>query len=378
MTENMLSSDVPKPDIISSRIDEEMRSLNKTKIQIASEKIGCKPLLALAFAVVLNIWAFWTLDITYLVIWISASLYFYLFYPMLPIFLFPLRYFTKKPSEPKVSINKNDLINWARDLKIFKNKRIGFRLFMRFFILSLLPLTIGMICIYLMSVFFSLYLGNTGVIPADTSALILVQCIGIILFYIEIFFFRHHLFNFAEYVRRQKSLEWKKLIILSILGFIFLIVGTIVVFLLLIAILLPGFTLSSFMNVAEFVRVRTDVWIFIILISQFIIMQFLQSVLSLRISLQMCNDLIFRLNDSKKYLNPGKYLDPTKCGSEDLKNDFQQIKVPLRALKETELYAFNRRQMFGLFPTYSIGVNISNLFNIKTLNELKEVFISDD
>ena len=278
LTEKTVPSDISDSDIALSRISDEINNLSNTRTTILSERLGWPSIIVLIAALALNIYGLVTYMTTYMAVWISSSLYFYLFYPMLPIFLFPLRYLKKKNIEPKAEKNKESPLKWAKNIQIFKNKRVGFRLFMRFFILSLLPLTVGMICIYLVSIIFSIYLGNTEVIPDDTSNLIFVQCGGIILFYVEIFFFRRQLFNFTQYVMKQRAQERKKIILLGILGFILLIIGTVVVFLLLIAILLPGYTLTSYINVSEFIRVRSNIWVILILITQVIIMQFLQNV----------------------------------------------------------------------------------------------------
>ena len=378
MKEVLISSDIKNNEIIISRINEKIDILSKTRTGILNEKPGWVPIFAVMLALLLNVCGFATQTTYYLVVWISASLYFYLFYPMLPMFLFPFRYVSKKPEESKEEKIIGSPIKWVKKIKIFQNKRIGVRLFMRFFILSLLPLTIGMIGIYLVSIIFSLILGNMGFIPVETSNLILIQCAGIILFYIEIFFFRHQLFNFSEYIRKKSSAKKKEIILLGISGFIFLIVGTVVVFLLLIAILLPGFTLTHFINVSEFFKVRSNIWILLILISQVIIMQYLQSFLSMKITRNMCDDLIERLIKAKTFIESGSHEMVKEKRYDHLQSKSHQIRESLRVLKETELYAFNRRQMFGLFPTYSVGINIPALFRITTLRDLQDVFFTDD
>lgn len=378
MTEKTVPSDIPDSNIVLSRISDEINNLSNTRATILSERLGWPSIIVLIAALALNIYGLVTYMTTYMAVWISSSLYFYLFYPMLPIFLFPLRYLKKKNIKPKAEKNKESPLKWAKNIQIFKNKRVGFRLFMRFFILSLLPLTVGMICIYLVSIIFSIYLGNTGVIPDDTSNLIFVQCGGIILFYVEIFFFRRQLFNFTQYVMKQRAQERKKIILLGILGFILLIIGTVVVFLLLIAILLPGYTLTSYINVSEFIRVRSNIWVILILITQVIIMQFLQNVLSIRISRNMCDDFINRLSKARDYLKSENKKAVYEEGSENSQNKWNNLKEPLKLLKEIELYSFNRRQMFGLFPTYSIGINLPSLFSIRTLGELKDIFFNEE
>jgi hypothetical protein len=378
VTGNTVSSEPPSVHSVLSRIEEEIARLSKTKSGILQEKTGLASIAALAIAIILNIAGITTQTTTYMLLWISASLYFYLFYPMLPIFIFPFRYILNIRGGHKEEKKKESVIIWAKKIHIIKNRRVGFRLFLRFFILSLLPLTIGMLCIYFISMVYSIMLGYMGEIPADTAQLIFIQCIGIVLFYIEIFFFRHHLFNFTQYIRKQGGRNAKRVIILLVLGGFFVIIGSIVVILLLIAILLPGFTLASFINVSEFVKVRTNLWVVLLLASQVIIMQFLQHVLSLKIGRDMCDDLMIRLQKEKEKLSSGTHRTAKESRYDNRQTVIHQIKEPLILLKEIGLYAINRRKMFGLFPTYSIGINIPSLFNIQDLGELKEVFSKNE
>jgi hypothetical protein len=361
-----------------SMVDGAMENLSQVRSEILREKTGIFPLFVLVGAVLLNLWGCLEQAEVYMIVWISASLYFYLFYPMLPMFLFPLRYLTQKETKPEQEKPKESPLKWIVRINILRNLNTGFRLFMRFFILSLLPLTLGMIGIYFLSGIFSLILGGLGLIPVNTTALILVQCAGIILFYIEIFFFRDQLVHFVGYIRKQGSAEKKRVLLLGALCLIFLIVGTVVVVLLLIAILLPGFTLVSFINVHLFVEERSNIWIFVILVTQIIIMQFLQSLWSRRITRRMCEDLIGRLNDARNLLTTGTHLTAKENRYDKLQTESRQMHHATKILKETQLYAFNRRLLFGLFPTYSVGINLPALFSIKSLRELREIFSDDE
>jgi len=43
-------------------------------------------------------------------------------------------------------------------------------------------------------------------------------------------------------------------------------------------------------------------------------------------------------------------------------------------LLESRLYAYNRREMLGLYPSYSIRVNIPTLLSIRDLKSLQDIF----
>jgi len=377
LNENGDFSEIPSSDLLFEKINKEIERLSKIKTTILNEKLSLGSIIVLIIAVVFNIWGLSNQAIGYMAIWISASLYFYIFYPLLPLFLFPFRYVLQMRNKPKVTEKKKSVMKWAKEIHIFKNKRVGFRLFMRFFILSLLPLTIGMLFIYLLSMTYSLILGYLGVLPPDTYSIIVVQCLGIVLFYLEMFFFRAHLLHFTKYVMKQSKERRKGIILLGIIGAIFLAVGTIVVILLIIAILLPGFTLAKFINVNEFLTVRTNIMVPLVLVSQIIIVQFLQNVLSLKIARDMCDDLLLKLDNAKDIIRPDIIDTSEEITKKTSKQGEKLLNDVMKTLRETELYAINRRQMFKLFPTYSIGINLPGLFNLENLSQLEEIFSKD-
>ncbi len=347
------------------QVQDEIARLSKIKQGILSEKLGWAAIVALILAVGLNIWGLIAYTTSYFLIWISSSLYFYLFYPLLPLLLFPFRYFLQSRGGPKETHDKESIVTWAKNIQVFRNKKVGLRLFLRFFILSLLPMTVGMLCIYSLSILYSVYLGITGIIPFETSRLVFIQGLGIILFYVEIFFFRNYIFKFALYFKDQKGKRNKSLLFFAILAVVLVVVGTIIVILLLVAILLPGYTMNNFVDVSEFVKVRTHLWVFLLLVSQVIIMQFLQHVLSLKIGRDMCDSLLQRLHIAEKELQSASNQGADKA---------PPMKEHLVLLKETALYAISRRQMFKLFPTYSVGLNLPSLLKLNNLSELNEVF----
>jgi hypothetical protein len=376
VTGNTVPSDEISRDHILQRVRNERERFLSIQAGIRQDRAGWPPVVALVLALLINTWAFLSLTTSYMLFWISASLYFYIFYPLLPLFLFPFRYFFRPDQKPMEGTEKPSALSWARRAHIFRNKRVGFRLFWRFFIASLLPLTTGMICIYLLSLVYSAFLCRSGVLPGETYGFITVQCIGIILFYIEIFFFRERILHFTRYVFRQGRERRKKVILLALLGLMFLFVATAAVILLLLAILLPGFTLLKFINVSEFLTIRTNLWIPVILVTQVVIVQFLQYVLSRKVAGDLCNDLMEKLDRAVTLLDTaaGK-----ACPGGDTTQDYPGtehdcISDAVALVRETELYAINRRQMFKLFPTYSIGINVQNLLSLKQLDDLEGVF----
>jgi hypothetical protein len=382
---------------IRTKLSEEIERLSTIKKDIKQVKIGMCAYTILAAAVLISLYNISQSTITFMVLWITASLYFYLLYPILPLILFPIHQYTKrkkisannKPSGKKAS----DIINWAFRIKIIKNRKIGIRLVIRFFLFSLLPLTAGIILIYCSSLIFSLILGYQHQLPGETALLIIIQCLGILLFYLEVFYLRHHLYSYAKsfYRHTKKNPEKteskqniktyflkknREILFIAIIGVLFLIIASILVIILLVAILLPGITLGIYVNVTEFVQVKTNIWIAGLIFSQIIFMQYLQSILSRRIAYSLCEDLITRLNGIFDNLPASK--------GEERENNYETDRelhiVPkaISLLTESKLHAINHRQMLGLFPTYSIGVDIPTLLNLENLDELRDIIIVPD
>lgn len=60
-------------------------------------------------------------------------------------------------------------------------------------------------------------------------------------------------------------------------------------------------------------------------------------------------------------------------GSEDYTPDNNGDNLHV-LVTESRLYAFNQRNMLGLYPSYSIGVDMNTLRNLDDLRELNPLF----
>jgi hypothetical protein len=121
---------------------------------------------------------------------------------------------------------------------------------------------------------------------------------------------------------------------------------------------MPAFTLTRFIDMLAFFNAGRNISILIVLESQFVIMQYLQSYLSRSVALTMISDFIEKLN------NLSSSEKRTTMDEKKLKN----------LLLESRLYAYNRREMLGLYPSYSIRVNIPTLLSIRDLKSLQDIF----
>ncbi|HOJ95281.1 MAG TPA: hypothetical protein PK024_00365 [Methanospirillum sp.] len=351
------------PDMLSSSLNEaaleEINRLVFLRDTITHETMKRRSGAVLIGIILCNILLMWYYQSTYLFLWVASSLYFYLFYPMLPLALFPFRLaYQKMTGQAPRKTHDASLLQWAKNLKIFSNKRVGYQLFLRFFLLSMIPITYGVFCIYGISVIFTLIIAYTSNIFTSTALLLLVQCLGIIIFYAEIFTFRGRLLYKTHLRLKTRMIPYRRIIVYTILGSVLIGISTILVLLMIIAMVMPAFTLSRYIDMLAFFNAGRNMSILFVLVSQFVIMQYLQSCLSRHVALNMISDFIIKLNkivSSEKRMN----MDEKR-----LKN----------LLLESRLYAYNRREMLGLYPSYSIGVNIPTLLSIRDLKSLQDIF----
>jgi len=344
-------------------LTEEINRLLNLRQTITHETICRRSFAVLIGVILVNILLIWHYKSIYPFLWVAASLYFYLFYPMLPLALFPFRMVHQKISG-QAPLPKKDtsLLQWAKELKIFSNKRVGYQLFLRFFLLSMIPITYGVFCIYGLSVLFTVIIAYTSDFSTETLILLLVQCLGIIVFYAEIFIFRGRMLYRTHLRLKNRMISHRRIIVFTILGSVLIAATTILVILMIVAMVMPAFTLTKYVNMIAFSYAGRNFSVLILLFSQFVIMQYLQSYLSRKVALTMISDFAERLKKLPEIaMGSGLGEEGTKAKS---------------LLLESRLYAYNRRQMLGLYPSYSIGVNIPVLLSIKDLKSLQEIFFN--
>ncbi|MDD1724826.1 MAG: hypothetical protein LUQ07_06835 [Methanospirillum sp.] len=355
---------IPKVTDLLPGIVEELQRLDSVLEMVSREKIRIIPYSVLILAFLVTGAMIWYYQIMYLYYWVASSLYFYLFYPMLPVFLFPFRYVRdswigKKPEKKE----KRSLPAWAKELHIFQNKRVGYRLFMRFFLLSMVPITSGVMVIYGISLFSSLVIKAVSNLPDQTLLLIIIQCLGIIIFYGEVFIFRGRALYLTHLIVRNKVQHRRRILFLVIIAAALIVVSSFLVILMIIAMFMPAFTLTSLVDMVSFSHAGRNISVLLVLFCQFVFMQYLQSHLSRKVTTDHIHNIVIRLKESQKNLMDTCTPEETSKAS--------------YLLTESRLYAYNRRILFGLFPSFSIGINLPVLLRIKNLKELTGVFGMD-
>jgi hypothetical protein len=172
---------------------------------------------------------------------------------------------------------------------------------------------------------------------------------------------------YNTHIRLQSKIEnHKRLVFMAIIACVLILLSTVLVILMIIAMVLPAFTLTKFVNMAGFYYAGRSIIVVFLLCSQFVIMQFLQSILSRKIAYDMVDQKYEQLTDAQKIVLTSETTHMVSC--------LQRIES---LVLESRLYAYNRRKMLGLYPSYSIGVNIPVLLSINNLKSLQDIFLPD-
>lgn len=355
---------------ISERVESEKERLDDIIAGIVTDHVPGYAYLVLGIMVLLNISILISTPQTYLVLWILASLYLYLFYPALPLILSVLQY-VRTPSEEKTDTRQiKTLLIWVKNLQVIQNRDTGVRLAIRFFILGIVPLTGGIVIIYTASLLAAIYLGTTSGLSWQTSLLILVQCLGILVFYLNIFIFRQQFYLLTRSSIKISHKNWIRYLVIAILSCVLIVVASGAVIILLIAIVLPGITLGIYVDAANFVENRTNILILLLLISQCVIMQWMQSILSRTIALDIARDIRSRLDDISRILCSPEYAHERLPIQES--HDICSKAVSL--LLESRIHAITRTHLARMFPTYAVFISFEGLYTIQTLDDLEGMF----
>jgi hypothetical protein len=204
-----------------------------------------------------------------------------------------------------------------------------------------------------------------------------VQCLGILIFYLDLAFLKKQFTFVARSFKRISSQNLKRYLVLAFLGIIVVIIGSCATIILLIAILLPGFTLGVYVDVTSLVENRANLWILVLLVSQFIWMQCLQSIMSRKLTRRFGIELLDRLKYARSLLTAEDRVGPEKeeNGMAPIADNIEEMEKKIKSLViESRIHVVTRSHLAGLFPTYSIGINIKEILILQELKNLSAMF----
>lgn len=330
--------------------------------RIKNERTPIAGYLAVIITLFLNLFYLDSYPRNYMVIWILGSLYFYLFYPFLIPVLMVINFLTGSREKKTPVISKADIIFQIKSLELKKNYFFVIRLAIRFFLLGLMPLTWGMVAIYSVSFIFAIVLRLIGQIPQMTFLLIFVQCLGIIIFYLNLWLLKRHYALISRlFLGAISRLNRVRLLLVLILGVLTVFIATCATIILIIAMLLPGYTTSMYIAGSELINNRANIWILYLLISMFVWMQFLQSILSRKIPIRFGTELLDRLKNVRNFLNQDSSVPTVNDPNFATGTSSMAWKDIRSLLAEARIHTASCTKIAGLFPVYIIGLDIGEI-----------------
>ena len=188
-------------------VDAELARVRETIRVLEEDRIGAAGYLALLIAIGFNVWGYLAYGNRYMLLWMVSSLYFFGFYWLVPMVAGTVQGMLKrkKPAsdqppapkpEPKQLIGEVKEANLLR----FRNRLIAVGWNVWF--LGAVSMTAGYLFIFSIDILYAVLLGfvyrGLGIL---TVALVISQSIGIILYYLVVFFLRPVLLRLLRVAR---------------------------------------------------------------------------------------------------------------------------------------------------------------------------------
>lgn len=309
-------------------------------------------LLILAGSLILNLIILTRDPQSYLIIWILTSLYFYLIYPLIPLACMLAQALSRHETPTRTRLPPVREI--IRMIHPRKNAPFIIRLAVRFFLFGIMPLTWGMIAFYSLSLLFAFILSTSVTISFESLRLIAIQCLGIIIFYLNLWFLRRHYSLFTRVFDAVSATKQAHFLAATAFAVLTILIATGVTIILIVAMLLPGYTTGVYAGDSELIENRTDILIPVLFLSMFIWMQHLQGALSRRIPIRFGSELLSRLTRTRDQLSgPGTV---ARGDTEPVTGEKARA-----LLAEAAIHTTTMTRLLGLFPVFSIGVDIREL-----------------
>jgi len=291
----------------------------------------------------------------YFLIWIVASFYMYMFYPLF--LMVPTR---RSDGQFSPEGGVMGLIARVREASVLEHKVTIGQIFWNTFFLNCRPLFAAWAVVYLLDIVFGLMgIACYQLIECGEAMLIIYQAIAIMLFYAGIWWLKPYSSGFRDTVLGVKkgigtSRKPIWLIVLLLGGATALLTVLIIT-----AMLLPGFTVGQILSLHEVTSVRIEVAFIIIFITQFFIVRYLHSWESIRMMLRLSENKVEILRShviAEMNIPCGHYMDRYR-------------ELSMIYLKST-LYQPGYQDLIGYFPVYMGMPDLSRILDSKILRVL--------
>ncbi|QYZ79736.1 hypothetical protein E2N92_10010 [Methanofollis formosanus] len=295
-----------------------------------------------------------------LLFWIVASFYLYMFHP--------LAMFVPSGGADKAKLSKEDLIEYTRYLRdvgaiketVTTRRGAVAEVFWNLFFINSQPLAPGFWLIYSLDILFVLILTATGETGWQVAAIVGVQSIAIIAFYIAIWHMKPYSPGFfGRVLGLRHDLKTgiaggvrSGFVALLVIGGVAAVAGILVVS----AMLLPGMTLGRLLDVEAVSRFRTFLPVVPLLLAQFVFLRALQGRYSRSLLLEVNRT---EIEGMKEHLLPAAENLAVRAETEE---DDQEIADELTGIRKTLIqlsaYRPERHCLGGHFSVYAIVPNI--------------------
>jgi hypothetical protein len=346
-------------------VESELDRVRAVRRRVEGDRIGRAGYAALILAVVLNLLGFLYYFWGYMLMWVVASLYFYMFYPLLPLIpalLTPLLNRREGSGYPVPDgVDIGELVREFRELRLGRFKKRVVQVLWNVFFLGAVPLTGGFLLIFSIDVLFAVYANLVfRALPDLTVLFVILQSMAIMAYYTQIYLLEPYSHQFSHRVlgpiRNRRGLS------LVLIGLVVGIAAFVVVVMTVMALLFPGYTVGMVLPLRELIEVRFNLFLLVLLASQFIFMQALHRRFSRSLALALCTAgeraLVRESRALRRLARKG-----TRCR-------LRRYNRALSVITEARLYRVEPHRFFGLFTVFLLAPDLLSLLSLRYLRRL--------
>ena len=354
-------------------IDAELARVRETIHVWEADRIGIAGSIALLIAIGFNVWGYVVYENRYMLLWIVASLYFFGFYWLVPMVAGTAQGMLRRKktvSEVRPSAPKPDprqLIGEVKEANLlrFKNRLIAAGWNVWF--LGAVSMTAGYLFIYSIDILYAVLLGFVfRGLAILTVALVVSQSIGIILYYLVVFFLRPYSSDFSAWLaalmqgRKERKAQGRSTIgPTAVLGGVLFVLLA----LMLITMFFPDIPLDRFIPMGELRPVRFHFFLIVMLGSQLMIMQVWHRWLSRRITRPI-------LASAERGLAREARAIRRMARTRSLRHRRRRIDRAISLLAEARLYRVRPVRPIGLYTLFLLGSDFTAVLSLRDVRRM--------
>ncbi len=349
-------------------VETELARVRGTARLVEQDRIGPAGYLALLLAIGLNVYGFVRYGDVYMLMWVVASLYLYMFYWILPlIYGVALALLHRKDSaRDRPAPAPKMLLRSVKEARLLRFKRRLIAVGWNVWFLGGVSMTAGYLTIFAVDILFAVLAGYVYHGLAQlTVILVVVQSVGIILYYLAVFFLRPYSSDFAAWIlmqlrgRRERREQGRSgLAPTALIGALSFVLAVLLV----IAILFPGHTLDLVLPVSQLAVVRFRLYLLVLLASQLVIMLVLHSWLSRLIARPVLASSERALAREARAL---RFLKRTRSPRR-----LRRIDRGISLIAETRLYRVQPIRLAGQYTLFLLGSDFLALLSLREVRRM--------